>query len=435
MIPINVLARAYNTPLMITPEKWAALMGVIGRGQIDLSILQQQLNAELVEEAAVPTSRSPQVAGADRSVAVIPIIGSLVARGSGTGTGSGLLSYQTIKNELMKAVENPGIGAIMLDAASHGGEASGCFAIADLIREINGYKPVWAHINEAAYSACYAMVSAAGRVLLTPTAGGGSIGVLMAHVDKSAKFEQLGEKTTYIYSGAKKIDGNPNGPLDKRVLEELQARVDTMRDIFATKVDEFRNLKPGTAKATEAGTYMGNDLIEAGLADGIASFDDAYKELSEKINSSRRKKTMNTKQRMAALIAGNDDAVEALAELGYVACDVSEKATAELDLIKAENEQLKSIAEKAEEDAKAKVEATISGALEVVSLCNESGIQAFAEVLLKDKVITAAAAAPLIIAEKAALDGKTRVESGVGAEVKKGAEFVDFMRKKHSPQA
>lgn len=433
MIPFHILERAYNTPLMITAEKWSAIMGVVGRGQLDLSGLAPHLSADLAESAAVPVARKPVLNAGKKGVAEIPIIGSLVSRGTGTGTGSGLLSYQTLKRQIMAAVEDPAIGAILLDCSSHGGEVGGCFALADLIRDVNGYKPVWAHINESAYSAGYALASAAGRVLLTPSAGGGSIGVFMAHIDKSAKFDKDGEKITYIFSGAKKIDGNHAGPLEKRVREELQTKVDALRGIFAAKVDAFRGLKDGSALATEAGVYMGDDLVKVGLADGIASYDEALEELSAKINGQRRKSTMTTKQRMAALIAANEDSAEALAELNLHTQEQVEAIVAER--LESERAAMQTTIEEAKAEVEAKVQAAVDGVKNVFAACKAAGVPELFAVLLDDGVMTAEAAAPLIVAEKAAIDGKTRIESNVGAEVKKGADFVNFMRQKHSPKA
>ena len=432
MIPLHVLERVYNTPLLITPEKWCAIASVLGRGTIDLTPLQSSLDNDLLIKAAVPTSRP---SGASRGgVAVIPVVGSLVARSSGFSGDSGLRSYQAIKRDLAAAMENPEIGGILLDVDSHGGEAGGCFAVADLIRQkISGVKPVWAHINEASYSAGYAIASAADRVLLTPTAGGGSIGVFMVHTDKSEKFKQDGVAHEYIFSGAKKIDGNPSGPLEKRVREELQAKVDALRGIFAAKVDAFRGLKDGSALATEAGVYMGEDLVKVGLADGIASYDETLEELSAKINGHRRKKPMTTKQRMAALIAANEDSAEALAELHLYTQEQVDAIVAER--IDSERASMQATVDQDKAEIEAKVGEAIAGVKHVYAACAAAGVQELFSVLLDDGVVTADAAAPLIVAEKAAIDGKTRIESHVGAEVKKGADFVEYMRKKHSPKA
>lgn len=432
MIPFHVLERAYNTPLLITPEKWCAIASVLSRGTVDFTILQTSLDENLLIKAAVPTSRP---SGASRvGVAVIPIVGSLVARAAGFSGDSGLRSYQSIKRDLTAAMENPEVGGILLDVDSHGGEAGGCFAVADFIRQqISGVKPVWAHINESSYSAGYAIASAADRVLLTPTAGGGSIGVFMVHTDKSGKFEKDGVAHEYIFSGAKKIDGNPNGPLEKRVREELQAKVDALRGIFAAKVDSFRGMKEGSALATEAGVYMGEELVKAGLADGIASFDETLEELSAKINGQRRKSPMTTKQRMAALIAANEDSAEALAELNLHTQEQVDALVAER--LEGERAAMQTTIDEVKAEVDARVSAAVDGVKQVFAACHAAGVPELAKMLLDDGVLTIEAASPLILAEKAAIDGKTKIESNVGAEVKKGADFVDFMRQKHSPKA
>jgi capsid assembly protease len=432
MIPFHVLERAYNTPLLITPEKWCAIASVLSRGTVDFTILQTSLDENLLIKAAVPTSRP---SGASRvGVAVIPIVGSLVARAAGFSGDSGLRSYQSIKRDLTSAMENPEVGGILLDVDSHGGEAGGCFAVADFIRQqISGVKPVWAHINESSYSAGYAIASAADRVLLTPTAGGGSIGVFLVHTDKSGKFEKDGVAHEYIFSGAKKIDGNPNGPLEKRVREELQAKVDALRGIFAAKVDSFRGMKEGSAMATESGVYMGEELVKVGLADGIASYDETLEELSAKINGQRRKSPMTTKQRMAALIAANEDSAEALAELNLHTQEQVEAIVAER--LEGEMAAMQTTIDEVKAEVDAKVGAAVDGVKQVLAACHAAGVPELAKMLLDDGVLTIESASPLILAEKAAIDGKTKIESNVGAEVKKGADFVDFMRQKHSPKA
>ncbi|WP_196302053.1 S49 family peptidase, partial [Ralstonia solanacearum] len=44
-------------------------------------------------------------------------------------------------------------------------------------------KPVWAVANDMAFSAAYALASAASRLFVSRTGGVGSIGVIAMHVD------------------------------------------------------------------------------------------------------------------------------------------------------------------------------------------------------------------------------------------------------------
>ena len=416
MIPLNILARAYNTPLLLTPEKWAALIGVVSRGSFDLNGMAG-LDEVALASAFNPTPR-PAMEGGE-GIAIITVAGSLVARSSGFSGGSGLRSYASIKRDLQAVLNDDGIGGIMLDLDSHGGEVAGCFALADLIREASSRKPVFAYVNEAAYSAGYALAASAQRIFVSPTSGGGSIGVFMAHTDKSKLFEKEGVAYEYIYSGAKKIDGNPNGPLEKRVRDELQARVDTLRDLFAERIDAFRGLKAGTAKATEAGVFMGQELIETGLADELATFDQALSSLSATINHRQGgKRTMTTKERMAALIESNDDAPQALAELGFFPKDQAQTA---------EQVDVSALVEAAVEEKVTAVVAEIEG---ISTLCTMAGLPEMATMLIKDRLLTVEAAKPLILEEKAQRDA-VQINSTVGPEVKKTNNFVEFMRQQY----
>ena len=142
---------------------------------------------------------------------------------------------------------------------------------------------------------------------------------------------------------------------------------------------------------------------------------------------------MTTKQRMAALIAANDDAVEALAELGFMQkADFDAAVAVKAEELVAESQEK---AGKTLEKASAMVDETKAGATMIMEMCQMAGIPEMAGVLFKDGVFSVDAARPLILAEKAALDGKTKIESQVGADVKKGASFVDYMKKKHGATA
>lgn len=425
MIPLNILSRAYNTPLMITPEKWSALMGVVTRGQFDLGAMHEHLDAGLVASAARPMPHVSQDGGS--GIAIVSVCGSLVARSSGFSGGSGLRSYASIKNDINSALSDPEIGGILLDIDSHGGESAGCFALADFIRDASGRKPIFSYINESSYSAGYAIAAATERIYAGPTSGGGSVGVFMVHVDKSKMFEKEGVAYEYIYSGAKKIDGNPNGPLDKRVRGELQEKVDALRSIFAGKVDLFRGLKEGSALSTEAGVFMGQELIDIGFADSLATFDDALNELRASITNRQigRKPNMTTKQRMAALIENNEDAPAALAELGWVKAEAMQASVEPVDVSAM-------VAEGIKEQAVGMREAFVAEVTSIAAMCALAGIPDLAVALLQDGVVTAEAAKPLILAEKAAVDGKVKIASTVGPESKKPNNFVEFMQKNHS---
>ena len=94
-----------------------------------------------------------------------------------------------------------------------------------------------------AYSAAYAIASAAERVYLPRTGGMGSIGVIAIHVDQSAYDEKKGLKYTAIYAGARKNDFSSHKPLTDKAMEVVQAEVDEVYDLFAETVARNRGIK------------------------------------------------------------------------------------------------------------------------------------------------------------------------------------------------
>ena len=66
-----------------------------------------------------------------------------------------------------------------------------------------------------------ALAAAADRIVLIPSGGAGSIGVVTMHVDYSKNLSEAGIKVTYIHGGAHKVDGNPYQPLPDDVRQLL----------------------------------------------------------------------------------------------------------------------------------------------------------------------------------------------------------------------
>jgi ClpP class serine protease len=97
-------------------------------------------------------------------VAIIPICGTLVQKLGTLRPYSGMTGYDGIRANLSMALEDPAVEAIMLDIDSPGGEVAGCFDLVDAIYAARGTKPIWAILSESAYSAAYAIASAADHI-------------------------------------------------------------------------------------------------------------------------------------------------------------------------------------------------------------------------------------------------------------------------------
>ena len=224
-------------------------------------------------------------------IAVVPVLGPMVKRSSFLDSLFGFGNYEDVQARFDSALNDPSVDAILLEIDSPGGEAAGAFDLADRIFAARGSKPVWAMANESAFSAAYAIGSAADKLFLTRTAGVGSIGVLAAHVDQSGYDEKQGVKVTTITAGARKNDFNAHEPLSEDAAGFLQAEVNRLYGLFVDTVARNRGMTPDAVRATEAGLFFGEDAVKAGLADGVGTFESTIQSLANTLTPKPRKET------------------------------------------------------------------------------------------------------------------------------------------------
>src|SRR5690606_36828756 len=108
---------------------------------------------------------------------------------------------------------DPSVEHIVMDVDSPGGSATGCMELAEEIFNARSIKPITAISNFGAYSAAYALASSASELIVAPSSGVGSIGVIARHVDMSKRYEQAGIKVTTVFAGARKNDLSSEAPI------------------------------------------------------------------------------------------------------------------------------------------------------------------------------------------------------------------------------
>jgi signal peptide peptidase SppA len=264
----HIAARVFGAPLMIARAKLDVILSVLVP-RLDGESLQPKSSAETRDYDVTP-----------EGIAVIPVFGTLVRRTVGLEAQSGLVSYTTIGQQLDMALSDPSVKAILLDVDSPGGEAGGVFDLADKIYAARKVKPIWASVDEDAFSAAYAIAASASKLYVPRTGGVGSIGVIAVHLDQSQAEADVGLKYTAIYAGARKNDMSPHEPLSDPARAALQTEVDRVYDLFAQTVSRGRRMPVEAVKATEAGLFFGEDGVAAGLADKIGTFTDALADLT-----------------------------------------------------------------------------------------------------------------------------------------------------------
>lgn len=300
--PTQIAQRAFNTPLMLDPGKAAVIarhlgarfLGQGGQTEVVIQGWDERANATHLEPKAASLLGDEVHHGARRrqsytnvmGVAVIPVTGTLVRRGSFIGESSGMTSYEGLSAQIRAAVADDAVRVIALEIDSFGGEAAGIFDLGQQIRQAREIKPVRAFVADYALSAGYAIASQADSISVPPFGEAGSIGVVCMHVDYEGYLEKEGITVSLIHSGAKKVDGNPFEALPPHVRDELQAEGDDMWKAFAEMVEMGRRgrVTSADALAMEAGIFRGHAAVEVGLADHVAEARAAFAALVEEIN-------------------------------------------------------------------------------------------------------------------------------------------------------
>lgn len=271
----HMAARLFGAPLMIHRPKLEVILAVLGPR---IGLAQSAVPANPITSRTAPTGAT--------GIAVLPIYGTLVRRTVGLETESGMASYQELATMLDTAVADPNVAAILLDIDSAGGESGGVFDLADRVAAAAKRKPVWALANDMAFSAAYAIGSAASRFIVTRTGGVGSIGVIAMHADQSVKDAKDGVRYTTVFAGARKNDLNPHEPISDEAHAFLKNEVERVYGLFVETVSRNRGVSADAVRATEASIYYGADAVAAGLADAVGTFDDVLAEFTESLSQS-----------------------------------------------------------------------------------------------------------------------------------------------------
>jgi capsid assembly protease len=284
---VHLAQRLFDTPLLVHPAKaeiilsvLAPRMGIAGILRTDGSRVQPVALMPDDEPAFNAPGRDGET-GYDNlhGIAVMAIEGTLVQKAGLLRPLSGMTGYDGIRQNFLTALTDPDIDAILLDIDSPGGEVYGLFDLVDTIYDARGTKPVWAVLDERADSAAYAIASAADRITIPRTGEAGSVGVLLVHIDTSRALDAAGLTVRLITYGERKADGNPYQPLAAAVATRVQADVDRIGELFVQTVARNRGIPADAVRATQAGTFLGSDAVEQGLADAVMAPHEAFRAL------------------------------------------------------------------------------------------------------------------------------------------------------------
>lgn len=227
--------------------------------------------------AAAVHARAENAQGASSgSVAVIPIFGTILPRGSMDMSGPSAVSADYVGRQIRAAVDDPSIKAIILDMDTPGGAVTGTPELADIIYANRDKKDIVAISDGLCASAGLWIAASCTSFWATPSSLTGSLGVYCAHEDASGALEKLGVKMSLISYGDNKTQGNPYEPLPDAVRDKMLARVTSYGKDFEKAVARGRGVDVAKVRVDfgQGDMFRAKDAKSIGMIDKIGTFDD-----------------------------------------------------------------------------------------------------------------------------------------------------------------
>jgi len=218
------------------------------------------------------------------TIALVKVHGEIGGNGS-TLDGTGSMSQ--IADELRAAVENKSVKAILLQIDSPGGGLTASDLLYHEVKKIheNGMPVVvWAGGTMA--SGGYYIAMGAGKIIASPTATIGSIGVIMQHFQVSGLLQKLGIEVNPVTSGERKDIGSVFRKMTPEERAVLQNYIEAAHERFVSVVAEGRNLPvEDVRKLADGGIFTIEAALEAGLIDSVGYLEDAIFAIEEEVGA------------------------------------------------------------------------------------------------------------------------------------------------------
>ena len=148
-------------------------------------------------------------------------------------------------------------------------------------------KPLHAIASDAMYSMSIRLAFPASKRWITRAGGMGSIGIVTSRDDWTKANEMSGIRVETVASGDYKTDGNPDVPVTKEELGRIHDRVMFHYGLFADAAVRATGLTLEQIAAQKAGVYLGARAVEAKLADGVSTLQEAIARLEQQTSSGR----------------------------------------------------------------------------------------------------------------------------------------------------
>lgn len=250
----------YNVPHLIRAEAAHSILQYLShRNSVEFSSTIVSGSQEAVKPNKLDKIGEIQIDGA---LSYKPVVGAC-------GEVQGC-SYQGILEQAQMLIDD-GCTTLITVHSSPGGQASHVFSTANDLRALCDENNVqwFAYIDTVSASASLALQCAADEVIIHPDAETGSVGCVVALMDRSKAMEMAGYKPIYISSTPGKTPFAEDGSFSKDFLDEIQNDVTRLGNLFADHVSKYTGINSEEILAWDAKMFHAEEALQAGLVNQV----------------------------------------------------------------------------------------------------------------------------------------------------------------------
>ncbi|BAD85353.1 predicted endopeptidase IV, S49 family [Thermococcus kodakarensis KOD1] len=212
------------------------------------------------------------------TIAVVPIFGII-------DDYTALQVIPLLRNLAM----NESVGGVLLWIESPGGVVGPVINIHSEIKKLSLVKPVVAYSGDIIASGGYYIAVGAQKIVASPLAEVGSIGVIYVHYDLEKNYEMNGIKVNVFKTGKHKDMGAEWRDLTPEEREKITEMVNTYFQAFISAVSEGRNMTIDEVKNFSTGETWFAENVTGALVDELGGMDTAIDVLEKLMNVSGAK--------------------------------------------------------------------------------------------------------------------------------------------------
>lgn len=265
-----------RSPWAIEPSRLEEIQAIyaahLNGPKIDIDAIEARLGRPLANDQQDYTVR-------DGGVAVLSIDGAIAAKANLFTRVSGGASAQLLTKQVQSMMDDPRVRAAVIEIDSPGGSVFGIPELAGAIRTLAAEKPTVAVSTGMMASAGYWLGSSANAVYASGSTDViGSIGVVMTHAyDPRSPVQK-----TEVTAGKYKRMASDSKPLDAEGRAYMQNQVDHLYGVFVDTVAQNRRVSAHAVLAhmADGKIFIGQQAVDAGLIDGIATVDQMVERLA-----------------------------------------------------------------------------------------------------------------------------------------------------------